>query len=146
MPSFVAALHFLLAFTLVGCLACELALLNAAKAEPRYFRTLARIDVLYGASAGLLLAVGLLRAFQFEKGWAFYSHSWPFVLKLTLFAVIALLSIYPTVQFFRARRGETPLSASALNMTKRVLLLELAAVAALIACASLAAKGLGTSL
>ncbi len=52
-----------------------------------------------GASAGLLLVVGLLRVFYFEKGAAFYFGNAFFLAKLALFVVVGLLSIYPTREF-----------------------------------------------
>lgn len=79
----IAALHFLLAFILVACLVAELVLLKALP-EHTPFPALAKIDALYGLSAGLLVAVGLYRAINFEKGWAYYSHSLPFLIKLGL--------------------------------------------------------------
>ena len=62
-------------------------------------RKLQRIDALFGASAGVLLVVGVLRVFYFEKGAAYYFHSAPFIAKLVLFVAVGLLSIYPTVTF-----------------------------------------------
>jgi len=142
MAPVVAALHFILAFTLVACLAIELALLRA-QAERIHFSTLAKVDALYGASAGLLLLVGLYRATHFEKGWAYYAHSGPFLIKLALFALIAVLSIYPTVKFFQARRGDVQLAHATLNRIRKIVLLELMLVGVLIVCASYAAKGIG---
>ncbi|HBN52584.1 MAG TPA: hypothetical protein DD456_00675 [Stenotrophomonas sp.] len=60
MTAAMACLHFLLAFTLVACLAVELALLKAPSGRVP-FPALAKIDALYGLSAGLPVAVGLYR-------------------------------------------------------------------------------------
>src|SRR5690606_23497706 len=78
---------------------------SAVPAGQLPFASLAKVDALYGLSAVLLVAVGLYRALHLDKGWEYYSHSVPFIIKLSLFGVIALLSVYPTVQFIRARRG-----------------------------------------
>jgi len=142
MTAAIAALHFLLAFMLVACLAVELALLKAPPGRVP-FPALAKIDALYGLSAGLLVAVGLYRAINFEKGWAYYSHSLPFLIKLGLFAAIAVASIYPTIHFFRARHGDKPVDRTTIDRIRRIVHLELVLVAALIVCASLAAKGIG---
>jgi putative membrane protein len=40
--------------------------------------------------------VGLLRVFFLEKGAAYYFRSVPFIVKLSPFAAVGLLSIYPT--------------------------------------------------
>lgn len=141
LPTF-SALHFLLAFALVACLAAELALLKAP-AERIAYAALARIDAVYGISAGLLIAVGLYRAIYLEKGWAYYSHSLPFLIKLVLFAAIALLSIYPTIQFVGARRGDKIMGQRAVARIQKIIHVELVLVFALIVSASLAAKGVG---
>jgi putative membrane protein len=65
-------------------------------------RVLQRLDNTYGASAALLLATGVARVFL-EKGVAYYLHHGAFHILVTLFVVIGLLSIYPTVVFLRWR-------------------------------------------
>ena len=65
-------------------------------------RLLQRLDNTYGASAALLLATGVARMFL-EKGVAYYLHHGAFHILVTLFVVIGLLSIYPTVIFLRWR-------------------------------------------
>lgn len=139
----VAALHFLFAFALVALLAAEWVLV-ARKPDLVSVRTLVLVDALYGMVAVSLLVAGLVRAIYLEKGWAYYAHSGPFIAKLTVFAVIAVLSIYPTVSFFRnAGEGKT-LSAQKASNILRVIGLELVLVVVLIVCASLAAKGIWT--
>ena len=65
-------------------------------------RLLQRLDNTYGASAALLLATGVARMFL-EKGVAYYLRHGAFHILVTLFVVIGLLSIYPTVAFLRWR-------------------------------------------
>lgn len=137
-----AALHFLLAFTLVACLAAELALLRGPSAQLP-FSSLAKIDAVYGLSAVLLVAVGVYRALFLDKGWDYYSQSIPFILKLSLFGLVALLSIHPTVQFIRARRGGREMTPQAVRRIRMIVALELVLIAALIVCASMAARGIG---
>jgi putative membrane protein len=86
--------------------------------------------------------------FHLEKGAAYYFHSIPFLAKLSLFAIIGLLSIYPTVQFLKwrtaVRQGQAPVLADdTRRRIRRVIHLELAAVVVLILCAALMAKGVG---
>src|SRR3546814_16164031 len=68
--------------------------------------------MVFGASAGAVLVIGLLRVFFFEKGAAFYFTNIPFLAKLALFALIGLLSIRPTREFLSWRSaikvGEAP--------------------------------------
>jgi len=65
-------------------------------------RVLQRLDATYGGSAALLLMTGVARMFL-EKGVAYYLHHGAFHILVTLFVVIGLLSIYPTVVFLRWR-------------------------------------------
>ena len=71
MAALFAFLHHLAAFVLVAAIAVEFVLikseLNVANA-----RKILRADQIYGAAAGALLVVGLLRVFFFEKGAAYY--------------------------------------------------------------------------
>ena len=56
-------------------------------------------DMVLGISAGLLLIVGVARVFLFEKGSDYYFHSYAFIAKLSVFILIGLLSVFPTVEF-----------------------------------------------
>lgn len=147
MTVFFAFLHHVAAFALVAALAVELALLR----DPPTLngaRRLQRVDAIYGASAGLLLVIGLARVFFFEKGAAYYFHSAPFIAKLTLFAAVGLLSIYPTVTFRRwagaLKRGEVPaLAAHKLSSLRAVIHWQLVGVVLILLCAALMARGIG---
>jgi putative membrane protein len=94
-----------------------------------------------GLSAGLLLVVGWLRVFYFEKGTAFYFHNAAFIAKMGLFVVVAFLSLYPTIKFLSWRKGAVDLAA--LPRIRRILHLELAGVALILLCAALMARGIG---
>jgi len=145
MSAFAAFLHHLAAFALVAALAVELLLLRA-EPERLDLRRLRLVDAVYGVSAGVLLVVGFLRVLYLEKGAAYYFHSASFLVKLALFALIGLLSIYPTVQFLRWGRSAghgTPPDALALRRIRRLVHLELALLPPLILCAALMARGIG---
>ncbi len=147
MSSFFAFLHHLAAFTLAAALAVEFVLikgdLNVGTA-----RRLQRTDLVYGASAGAVFVIGLLRVFFFEKDAAYYVHSVPFLAKLFLFLVIGLLSIIPTIEFLSwskaLREGRAPAMEDRKRRRIRALIhWELACVAALVLCAALTARGVG---
>src|SRR5262249_58628092 len=70
----------------------------------RTARIVQRADMVLGAAALVLLVAGLTRVFHYEKGWAYYSSSLPFIAKFSLFILVALLSIYPTLVFLSWRR------------------------------------------
>ena len=147
MPSLFAFLHHLAAFTFVSVLALEFVLMRH-ELNARTARAILVADAIGGASAGVVLVVGLLRVSYFEKGAAYYLHSIPFLLKISLFVLIALLSIYPTVQFLSWRKdlktGRAPaVSEPVRRRIRSILHLELAALALLILNAALMAKGIG---
>lgn len=145
MPSFFAFLHHIAAFTLVAALVLEFVLIKDV-IDIKTARKLQIADIVFGTSAGVVLVVGFLRVFYFEKGASFYFHSLPFIAKLGLFALIGLLSIYPTVEFLSWRKplkqGCLPLVSDGKRRLIRSLIHgELIAVVLLILGASLMARG-----
>ena len=80
LPALFAFLHHVAAFTLVAALAVEFVLIREEITLPAA-RRLLLADLVYGAAAGSVLAVGLLRVFFFEKGPYYYLHSAPFIAK-----------------------------------------------------------------
>ena len=143
----VAYLHFLSAFGIVATLFFEWFTFSKAPSAADA-RRIALADRWYGLFAMLLLVVGGLRAAYFEKGWGFYRGSPFFHLKLTLFVVIGLLSIYPTVRFIRWRpdinAGRAPtVTESQYTIISRCLGIQMLLLAALLLSASLMANGVG---
>lgn len=107
----IAFLHHLAVFTLVISLAVELVLLHQTFNQ-QIANTLRFFDGLYGASAGAILLIGSLRVMSYEKGADYYLHSWPFLMKMAIFALVGLISIYPTIVFYKwgktLRQGVLP--------------------------------------
>src|SRR5262249_7603383 len=96
----------------------------------------------------VLLLVGLLRLFHFEKGATYYFHTWTFITKLSLFVIVGLLSIVPTVEFLSWRKdvqqGKAPgVAAAKLRSLRMIIHLELLGVLLIILMAALMAKGVG---
>ena len=142
-----AFLHHVAAFALVAALAIEFVLIRS-ELTVRNARTILLTDAAIGAAAGVILGVGFLRVFFFEKGAAYYFHSVPFIAKLSLFAIIGLLSIYPTRQFLSwrpsLRQGAVPVVEPArLRAIRAVIHWELAGLVVLVSCATLMARGIG---
>jgi putative membrane protein len=147
MSSLFAFLHHMAAFALAAALAVEFALLRETLSVG-IARKLLIADMVFGASAGAVLVIGLLRVFFFEKGAAFYFTNIPFLAKLALFALIGVLSIRPTREFLSWRSaikaGEAPsVDAGALRKLRKIVHAELAFLALLILCAALMARGVG---
>jgi putative membrane protein len=147
MVALFAFLHHLAAFALVSALVVEFALLKG-ELNARTARRIQVYDLIYGASAGIVLVVGVLRVLYFEKGTVYYLNSVPFIAKLALFLSIGLLSIYPTMEFLswsrHLRLGRVPpVNERKLRRILAVIHLELAGLALLILCAALMARGYG---
>jgi putative membrane protein len=142
-----AFLHHLAAFALVATLALEFVLIRG-EFDARTARRLRITDMLFGLSSGVVLAVGLLRVFYFEKGASYYFHSAPFIAKLALFAIVGLLSIIPTLEFLSWKKtlqqGQLPsLSDEKRRRLVAVIHFELVGVVLILLCAALMARGVG---
>lgn len=103
-------------------------------------------DRWYGICAGVVLIVGFMRVYYFEKGKAFYFSNPFFNAKLTLFLLVGLLSIYPTVRFIKWRaqtkQGLAPVvSAAEFKLIMAMLRAELVLLLGVAVCASLMARG-----
>jgi putative membrane protein len=145
--AFLAFLHHLAAFTLAGAIAIQFVLIRSELGAGNA-RRLSAADAVLGMSALTVLIVGLLRVLYFEKGASYYFHSVPFIVKLSLFIIVALASIYPTVQFASWRKalklGSMPAVAPGkLRAIRRVIHWELAGVVVILLCAALMARGIG---
>jgi putative membrane protein len=142
-----AALHHLAAFTLVAALAVEVALFKPTISVAEA-RRLQRTDLIFGVAAALLLLVGLMRVFWFEKGPRYYWHDLYFLIKFGAFVIAALISIYPTVTFLAwapaVKAGKAPqVSVDQMRRVRMCLMLELTAIVIILPCAALMARGFG---
>ncbi len=143
-----AYLHFTALLTLASALGAE-ALLLRAQAGANTLRALARADILYGVSSGVVVASGLLRLFYGAKGYAFYTGNPVFWTKLGLFAAVGLLSIPPTLKFIRWRRqlladGSFYPTLDEIAATRRIVFIELHLLAIIPLAAVFMARGIGT--
>jgi putative membrane protein len=145
--SLFAFLHHAAAFVLFGALMVELVLLRSELTLANA-RSILRMDAAYGMAAMLLLVVGFIRVFHTEKGADYYFHSGPFIAKLTLFIVVGLLSIYPTVRFLKWRQDLRQQRLPSFDEDQRrrirmILHIELTLALLIILCAVLMARGIG---
>jgi putative membrane protein len=98
----IASLHHLLAFGMIGTLAAEFSVLRN-EMDALAIRLIGRLDIAYGAFFVLLLGIGLVRAWGYEKGWDYYANSYAFWGKLGLYLAAAAFSVPPTLTFLRWR-------------------------------------------
>lgn len=115
--------------------------------DDRRARVLFRNDFAYFASAMAALATGLLRLFYGVKGPAFYLSNPAFHAKLTLYVLVAVLSMVPTFAFRRWNKGfaANPGYAVSEREVRRVRLflgLQIAVLLLIPAAAVLMARGL----
>jgi putative membrane protein len=97
-------LHFIAILALTAALIIEnMALKPTINGEDA--RNLAKVDAVYGVAAALTLLFGLSLWLWIGKPAEFYSQNPIFQLKLGLFFLLALLSIYPAIFFIRNRKS-----------------------------------------
>jgi putative membrane protein len=142
-----AFLHFVSVFGIFATVFVEWQTLGPAPtcAEARRIQ---RCDRWFGIFASAVLIVGFLRVYYFEKGKAFYFSSPFFMAKMTLFLLVGLLSIYPTLRFVKwradTREGRAPtLGAGEYGRLLALLRAEVLLLLAVALCASLMARGVG---
>jgi putative membrane protein len=136
--------HHVLVFALVAIMAVEFALVRPGLSGAMLLR-MARLDALYGASAGLIVAIGIARIIFGVKGADFYlSNPW-FWGKMIAFVAIASLSAIPTASFMKWRRATKadPGFAPAPEIVRRVrsfIAAQLALVPIVLICAAAMAR------
>ncbi len=145
MSTLLAFLHHLAAFTLVSAIAVEFALIRQ-KVTGGIARRILAADAVYGIAAGALLVAGLLRVFYFEKGAAYYLSSHAFMTKLSVFIVVGVVSVIPTIEFLSWRKalraGQAPQPSEAkIRLIRQILHAELIGVAIILLCAAIMARG-----
>jgi putative membrane protein len=146
MEPLIAYLHYLSIILLAGFLVGELVMCRAGMTTEQA-RRLAGIDAVFFASALAALATGLLRLFFYAKGVSFYTGNWTFWVKMTLYVIIAVISITPTRTFLRwkraaAERGTAP-AGDEIAAARRLIHIELGLLALMPLMAVLMARGIG---
>lgn len=94
--------HFIGIIFLSGTLAFEHLLLKEEVTNEN-FKKICRVDIFYGLSALVVFVAGLLLWFYVPKDSSFYIQNPFFHVKLTLFALLGILSVIPTMYFIKNR-------------------------------------------
>lgn len=145
--AFMASLHHLFAFVLVASVVYEfIAYRKGMTVEEA--RRIQRADITYGISAGVLLVVGLLRVYFFEKGPVFYNQNPFFWVKMTAFVIVGLLSIDPTMRYLKwnktVKANIAPeITDGEFKRTRLLLTLEVIGLAVIMFSAAFMARGIG---
>lgn len=140
--------HILAILMAVTFLASEAALCRKEWMNPAVVERLARVDMLYGISAMVLLATGVARTWWGMKGAGWYWSQPLLHAKVTLFVVIGLMSIVPTVRILRWRRqlratGALP-AQDEVGATRRLVMIEAHLLVLIPLLAVFLARGIGT--
>jgi len=137
--------HHLLIFALAAVLAFEIGAIKPGMTG-NDARRVGRVDAWYGILAGLILIVGFGRANFAAKGWTYYSHNHFFWAKIACFAMVGILSIWPTVAIIRWRRAADPgfaPSGDQIRTVRRFLWAEVFFFALIPVFAAMMARGYG---
>jgi putative membrane protein len=145
--SIMATLHHIAAFAVTATLVYEFVAFRK-NLTVHEARRILHIDTTYGISAAVLIIVGLLRVYFFEKGSEFYTNNSMYWIKMGLFIIVGLLSIYPTVRFlkWRANLKEDKAPEFTDDEYKKIRLfvhLELVGIVLILFVAPLMARGIG---
>ncbi len=102
---FIRYLHFVSILTVAGSLVSEHMLLSKELSR-KAIKKIATLDAIYGIASIAILITGLSMWLWIGKGADFYSKNPLLHIKVTLFVIIGLLSIKPTMFFLKNRKGE----------------------------------------
>lgn len=127
--------HFAAIFLTLALLVAEVALYTRDLSEAQR-RTISRIDLAYLGGAIAIIATGLLRIATSPKGAAFYTHNPVFWTKMSLFVLVALLSVPPTLHYFGR-------FAASYRIIRWFHAAQVAVFFAIPLCATLMARGVG---
>lgn len=147
MDIFVIYLHYIGIMVIMGSLISEHLLLKP-KMTREQIKSLAMVDLFYGISALLVLGTGLLRWFVYGKGSEYYLSNPLFHTKLTLFGILVIMSIFPTIKFLKWRKqasnGQEPdLNEKTVKKLLMLIRIELLILATIPLLAVMLARGIG---
>ena len=147
LEAILAYLHLLPILTMVVFIASEAALCRVQWLNAAVVERLAKVDRVYGIAAFAVLATGVARTVLGIKGTAWYWTNPLLHVKLTLFIVVGLMSIFPTLTFLRWRKalradGTLPPEAEILK-TRKLVMVQAHLIAIIPLVAVFLARGFG---
>ncbi|MDM0106260.1 DUF2214 family protein [Variovorax sp. J22R24] len=147
LEAILAYLHLLAILTMVVFIASEAALCRVEWLNAAVIERLAKVDMVYGIAAIAVLATGVARTWWGIKGTAWYWTNPLLHLKLTLFIIVGVISIFPTLTYFRWRkalrsRGSLPAEAE-IRKTRKLVMIQAHLIALIPLVAVFLARGFG---
>jgi len=147
LEAILAYLHFLAILTMVVFISSEAALCRAEWLNTAVVERLARVDMIYGISAMVVIATGVARTWWGIKGTAWYWSNPLLHLKLGLFIIVGMISIFPTLTYLRWRKalrsGGTLPSEAEVRKTRRLVMIQAHIIAVIPLVAVFFARGFG---
>jgi putative membrane protein len=143
----VAYLHYLSLGVIYASLATELFTLKSELTSKLGWRIL-MADTAYGIAGLLVLTTGILRFKYYGSGSDFYSSQPLFWVKMALFILVGLLSLYPTISFLGwikdLRQDQVPkLESGRIQLLQKIIITELVGFSLIPLTASMMARGVG---
>jgi len=147
LEAILAYLHLLAILTMVVFIASEAALCRVEWLNAKVVERLAKVDLVYGIAAIMVLATGVARTVWGVKGMGWYWTNPLLHVKLTLFVAIGVISIVPTLTYFRWRKalrrdGALPAEAE-VRKTRRLVMIQAHLLALIPLVAVFLARGFG---
>lgn len=147
LEAILAYLHLLAILTMVVFIASEAALCRVQWLNAAVVERLAKVDLIYGIAAVAVLATGVLRTWLGMKGTAWYWTNPLLHLKLTLFIIVGVVSIFPTLTYIRWRKtlrasGSLPNEVD-ISKTRKLVLVQAYLLAVIPLVAVFLARGFG---
>jgi len=130
---------------LMGSLITEHLFISKSITE-KQIKSLAVVDLIYLLSAILVLTTGVLRWFVYGKGYDFYMSTPLFHIKITLFFIVGILSIFPSLRILKWKRNvkrgnHSGITAKTIKSTLMFIRIELLLIAVIPLLAVLIARG-----
>jgi putative membrane protein len=147
LEAILAYLHLLAILTMVVFIASEAALCRVEWLNAAVVERLAKVDMVYGIAAIAVLATGVARTWWGIKGTAWYWTNPLLHVKLTLFIIVGVISIFPTLTYFRWRKalrssGSLPAEAE-IRKTRKLVMIQAHLIALIPLVAVFLARGFG---
>ena len=146
----VAYVHYLSFMLCFGALVFERVRLKVNPARQDAI-SLVLADLVYGFAGITLLLSGILRVKYFGQGGYFYTHNPVFWIKIGLFILVGLLSLYPTITYILwaipLSKGDLPIvKENLVSRLKFIISIELFGFAIIPIFATFMARGIGMKL
>ena len=147
LEAILAYVHLLAILTMVVFISSEAALCRVQWLNAAVVERLARVDMVYGIAAGAVLLSGIARTWWGVKGTVWYWANPLLHLKLGLFAIVGIVSVFPTMRYLRWRKtlratGAMP-SESEIVKTRKLVMIQAHLIALIPLVAVFFARGFG---